>query len=163
VKVFVDEDTGASLGRALREVGVDAWVVGRSYLIRPGEKDHVWIPIVAGENRLILSRNSQMLEPQYERQILIDNKAGLVLLPQHVSALTLLRLVLSKWDWLTLVWEAEARPFAFRIAQSGRITRESLTAYKPRRRPRDPTAIKRPRRSRSPRGRSIQMPLPDPS
>jgi hypothetical protein len=99
---------------------------------------HVWIPKVAADNRIILSRNSQMLEPQYERQSPIDNGAGLVLLPQHLPPLPLLRLLLSKWDWLTLAtlaWQTERRPFAFRLAATGRITRESLTAYKPRRRP----------------------------
>jgi hypothetical protein len=39
VKVFIDEDTGAGLGRALREVDVDSAFVGKRGLVTFGTKD----------------------------------------------------------------------------------------------------------------------------
>ena len=133
MKLFIDEDTGARLGRALRLVNADVWVVEKNTKITPGTPDAKWIPEVASANRIILSRNSQMLEPRYERRLLIDNKAALILLPPHLSSLSLLRLILRKWDWLVRIWETEPRPFAFRVSVIGNVTREDLEHHKPRR------------------------------
>lgn len=62
MKIFVDEDTGSGVGKALQAVDVDSWYVGRRFRITPGTVDEVWIPIIAGDNRLIISRNIQMLD-----------------------------------------------------------------------------------------------------
>ena len=107
MKVFIDEDTGAGIGRALRQVYVDSWHVGNTKRdrIRTGTHDDVWIPIVAADNRMILSRNVGMLDADHERQSLIDNSAAVVFLPQHLPILKLLALILKKWDWLEFIYE----------------------------------------------------------
>jgi hypothetical protein len=74
-----------------------------------------------------------MLEPENERQLLIDNEAALVIFPQHVRLLPLLRLVLRKWEWLESVYDNEPRPFAYSMTGTGIITKENLVHYTPRR------------------------------
>ncbi|TAK22559.1 MAG: hypothetical protein EPO26_10915 [Chloroflexota bacterium] len=154
MKLFVDEDTGASVGRALRQVGVDCALVARDGFVTPGTPDIEWIPRITRENRLILSRNSQMLAPRFERQILIENKAALVLLPQHLSALALLRLILSRWDCLELAWQTETRPFAFRVALNGHLKREDLSLDSVRHRSSAAPRRPRVRRLRTARGKN---------
>jgi hypothetical protein len=136
VKLFVDEDTGSSVGRALHEVGVDTWSVSRNKRnrIQPGTLDRDWIPLVAANQRLILSRNVRMLESEEERRLLIESKAAAVYLPQHVGSLSLLRLLLRKWDWLVSMYENQPRPFAYRVTATGRAIPEDLVGYVPRRR-----------------------------
>ena len=134
MKLFIDEDTGASLGRALAAVGVDAWHVtrGKSARVKPGTPDEVWIPLVAGDGRLILSRNIQMLDSPVERQLLIAHSAGVIYLPPHSTSLRLLQLVLKKWSWLELIAAQTPRPFAYRLTAAGLPITEDLLNHSPR-------------------------------
>jgi hypothetical protein len=136
VKVFFDEDTGASIGRALRAVDVDAAVVGRAKRdrVKPGTPDEIRLPWAASEGRLVLSRNSRMLQSDHQRQMLVAHRTGVVFLPQHVAPLPLLSLILKRWAWLELLFESETRPFAFSLAANGSALREDLLHYTPRRR-----------------------------
>jgi hypothetical protein len=149
VKLFIDEDTGARLGRALEAVGADAWYVGpaKRNRIKTGTWDEDWIPIVSSNGRLILSRNTQMLDSPLERQLLIDNRAAIVFLPAHLTALALLQLVMKKWAWLESVFDNEPRPFAYRLTATGFPVPVDLASYIPR----------RPRGKRSP---SLEDPPP---
>ena len=96
MKIFVDEDTGSGLGRALHAVDIDSWHVSRLQAITPGTPDERWIPIVASDQRLILSRNIGMLDSDHQRQLLIDHQACIVFLPAHLTKLQLLKLVMRK-------------------------------------------------------------------
>jgi hypothetical protein len=136
VKVFFDEDTGASIGRALRAIDIDAAVVGRAKRdrVRPGTPDEIWLPWAASEGRLVLSRNVRMLQSEQQRQMIVAHKLGVVFLPQHVAPLPLLSLILKRWAWLELLFASETRPFAFSLAANGSAVREDLLHYTPRRR-----------------------------
>ncbi|MHB1160908.1 MAG: PIN-like domain-containing protein [Chloroflexota bacterium] len=100
MKLFVDEDTGAGLGRALAAVGVQARYVAKDMPIVPGTKDEHWIPWAGREGSLVLSRNTAILEAEAQRSLLIVCGVGIVFLPQHLSSFSLLRLILKKWEWL---------------------------------------------------------------
>jgi hypothetical protein len=133
VKIFVDEDTGAPIAKALRLVRVLAWCVGKKERFRSGTKDRDWIPDVTGDNRLIISRNSQMLDDDYERALLIQHNAAIVYFPQPMSPLNLLKLILIKRDWLTRVYENDPRPFAYKVTLGGLIIPIDVHNYVPRR------------------------------
>lgn len=152
MKTFVDEDTGAGLGRALLAVDVDSWLVarGKRNRIQPGTWDEHWIPIVSADERLILSRNTQMLDSPVERQILIDSMAAIVYLPAHFTSLELLQLVMKKWAWLASVYDNQPRPFAYRLTTTGFPTQIDLVNYVSRRL-RSAGRVPR-RRTSSPRG-----------
>ncbi|MHB8993462.1 MAG: PIN-like domain-containing protein [Chloroflexota bacterium] len=122
MKLFVDEDTGAGLGRALAAVGVQARYVAKDMPIVPGTKDEHWIPWAGREGSLVLSRNTAILEAEAQRSLLIVCGVGIVFLPQHLSSFSLLRLILKKWEWLETADTAVTRPFAFRMASSGRTS-----------------------------------------
>jgi hypothetical protein len=126
VKVFVDEDTGAGLGRALRAVAVEAEYVSKSRRIQPGTPDEIWIPWAGKNGFLVLSRNTGILAAEAQRALVIAHEVGIVFLPQYLSAFDLLRLVLKKWDWLETADASESRPFAFQLSPGGRSRRLQL-------------------------------------
>jgi len=123
MRVFVDEDTGSGLGKALRAVGVDGDYVGRGRSFGTGVKDEIWIPYAGINRMLVLSRNTGILQSESQRGLLIAGQVGIVFLPAHLSSIDLLRLVMKKWDWIVAIDETEDRPFAFRLTQYGRATR----------------------------------------
>ena len=127
MKLFVDEDTGSGLARALRAVGVDADYVGTRRAIRPGTPDEIWLPRAGRENRLVFSRNTGILSAEAQRKLVILHRVGLVFLPQHLSALALLRLVLSRWGRLEAIYDAEPKPFAKFLTANGRVLARSLS------------------------------------
>jgi hypothetical protein len=133
VKAFVDEDTGSGLGRALRAVDIDAWYVSKKERISPGTPDEDWIPIISSSNRLIISRNIQMLDSDHQRQLLIDNQSCIVFLPAYLTKLQLLKLTMRKWTWLEWVYDNEPRPFAFQVTAGGTHVAINLHHYTPRR------------------------------
>ncbi|MCL4369638.1 MAG: hypothetical protein M1380_01845 [Chloroflexi bacterium] len=122
MKLFVDEDTGAGLGRALAAVGVQARYVAKGMPIVPGTKDERWIPWAGREGSIVLSRNLGILEAEAQRSLLIVCGVGIVFLPQPLSSFNLLRLTVKKWEWLETVDATVPRPFAFRMAPSGRTS-----------------------------------------
>ncbi len=123
MKLFVDEDTGVGLGKALPAVGVHARYVAKGMPIVPGTKDEQWIPWAGKEGSLVLSRNLGILEAEAQRSLLVVCGVAIVFLPQHLSSFDLLRLVLTRWDWLELVDGTVQRPFAFKLPPSGRSSR----------------------------------------
>jgi hypothetical protein len=126
VKLFVDEDAGAGLGRALRAVGVEADWVGSNRSIRPGTRDEIWIPRAGREELLVLSRNLGILTVEAQHALVLEHAVGIVFLPQHLAPLPLLRLVLRRWDQLEAIYDTEPRPFAYLLTAAGRFRRLPL-------------------------------------
>ncbi len=128
MKLFVDEDTGSSIGIALKQVWTDVEWVGNSKhsRIKLGAKDEVWLPFVGTNGMLVLSRNINIVEVETQRDLVVSKKVGIVFFPQHLNKLELLRLILKKWDWLVSIDSIEARPFAFLVSAFGRPTRLPL-------------------------------------
>lgn len=127
MKIFVDEDAGASIGRALAAVGVQAEYVAGGRAIRPATRDEIWIPWAGREGSLVLSRNTGILEAEAQRALLMAARVGVVFLPPYLSPLALLRLLMKRWDWLETLDATQKRPFAYRMSASGRTTRLKLS------------------------------------
>lgn len=125
MKVFVDEDTGSSVGKALEAIGVEAFYVSASKhsIIKSGDGDDVWLPIAGRNGWLVLTRNIRIIENEAERELVISERVGMVFLPQHLSRFELLRLILKKWDWLKAIDATVPRPFAFSVNPIGRTRR----------------------------------------
>ena len=100
MRVFIDEDTGAGIGRALRAVGIDAEYVARDRSIKPGTPDEIWIRVAGEQSRLVLSRNLGILKAEAQTQLLVQHRVAIVFLPQHVSAFALLELAIRTWTRL---------------------------------------------------------------
>ena len=128
MRIFVDEDTGSSLAKALKAVGVQVEYPTKSLhsIIKLGAKDEDWLPIIGREGRLVLSRNTGILENEAERELVISEHVGIVFLPQHLRKLRTLQLVMRKLDWLEII-DTEPRPFAHRVSATGRTTRLGLS------------------------------------
>jgi len=63
--------------------------------IHPGEKDTVWLPQVAAQGWVILTRDRRLRSRPAERQAILDNGAKVVILESRAS--------LSKWGQLEVV------------------------------------------------------------
>jgi PIN like domain len=126
LKFFVDEDTGGAIGRALDAVGVEADWVAPTRPIRPSTPDEIWLPRAGREGFLVLSRNIAILTTDAEVALLLAHNVGIVFLPQHISSLEMLRLILRRWEWLSWLYDNQARPFAREILASGRLKTHEL-------------------------------------
>jgi hypothetical protein len=124
VKLFVDEDTGPNLAKALRTAGFrDIEWVGPRQRIEKSAKDPEWMPTILSDNFMVLSRNYTMLEVEEERRLIIEHRGRFVYLPQQATTLDLLRLVMLRWDWLKLEYDHQSRPFAWRLSAKNRTSR----------------------------------------
>ena len=101
MNLFIDEDTGPSIGRALRSVGFHTvdWI-GKSRPVPSGTHDEVWLPYAGERGFLVLSCNFRMLQNERERQAIRDHSVGIIFLPGTASRLEVLRLIMRRWDWL---------------------------------------------------------------
>jgi hypothetical protein len=113
---------------------------------------------VSGDERLILSRNSQMLDSPLERQILIENRSAIMYLPAHFTSVDLLQFVMRKWKWIESVFDNEPRPFAYRFTAGGFPIPIDLASYVSRR-PRGPV---RRRRVSSVSPEALEIPITQP-
>jgi PIN like domain len=129
MKLFVDEDTGSGLARALRAVRVDIDFVGSGGSFSYGAKDELWLPFAGKHRLLVLSRNIAILRSQTQCELVVSENVGIVFLPPGLTAFELLRLVIKKWAWLNGVDATELRPFAFRLSRAGRAVQLALPAY----------------------------------
>ncbi|MGI8968567.1 MAG: hypothetical protein ACR2GA_05620 [Chloroflexota bacterium] len=77
MKLFVDEDTGLGLAKALISQGnLDVDYVANDRTIHKGTPDVDWIPYVGRCGRLVLSRNKNMLRVEAELQLLVRSTSG---------------------------------------------------------------------------------------
>jgi hypothetical protein len=123
VNIFFDEDTGTGVPLALKNVDVrEVEYVSqkKKARIRKGTPDEDWIPWAGQNNYLVFSCNTGILEAEAQRELLIQERIGIVFLTSgQETKLQVLKLVLNKWQWLEQLWENEPRPFAFRISIRG--------------------------------------------
>lgn len=127
MRIFVDEDTGPGLARALIDAGIkDVDYVAPGRRITKGADDEEWIRY-AGQNRLlVLSRNNRILFVQAQRELLIAERVGIVFLPHKATAAELVRLTLDKLEWLRELDATQARPFAFAIYRNSQVAQKDL-------------------------------------
>lgn len=119
--LLCDEDVGTGVPRALGWVGYPAHALYDCGL--GGTPDERWLPIAGQGGLLVFSRNKKMLRVPRQRQIIIDQKVGIVFLTHgQESPAGMLRLLLNRWDKLELLDSSEPRPFARFISPNGKLS-----------------------------------------
>ena len=119
-----DEDVGTRVPQALRLVGLSVLSFKDSGLL--GVPDVQWLTEAGRKGWLVFSCNKRMLDVPIERETIIREKVGIVFLTSGQERLpNILRLILSKWEWLELIDTTTPRPFAYYLYPSGR-TRKVL-------------------------------------
>lgn len=119
--LLCDEDVGAGIPHALRDVGLDAR--GLHAIGLGGTADVEWIEL-AGENGwLVFSHNKKMLAVPHEKQAIIDYRVGIIFLTTgEENTVNQLRMLLNRWAVLELLDTTVSRPFARFIRPNGRMT-----------------------------------------
>lgn len=118
--LLCDEDIGTGVPRALRLVGYATHdLVGLRWAGKPDEEWLVW----AGQKQwLVFSSNKKMLLVPSERDAIIRAEVGIVFLTNGTEHIVkVLKLLLSKWDTLELLWNTTERPFARFLSPNGRL------------------------------------------
>jgi PIN domain-containing protein len=126
VKIFIDEDTGTSVARALHALNIATvdWV-SKDRTVKKGTKDEDWIPYVGRGQYLLLSCNIGILDSDTQRQLFIREKVGAVFITSgEITKLQLMQFIMRRWDWLVALHETQPRPFAFLTPISGRPRRD---------------------------------------
>ena len=128
MKLFFDEDTGGSVPRALRAIGIrDSDWVGKDRCIKPGTYNEDWLPYVGQNGYLLISCNRAILRAEAQRSILIRERLGAVFLASgKETRFSVLRLLLNRWQWLEAIDANEPRPFAYLLYASGMKQRYRL-------------------------------------
>jgi predicted nuclease of predicted toxin-antitoxin system len=119
--LLCDEDVGTGIPKALNLVGYETRYLRGLGLA--GKPDTVWLAIAGQNEWLVFSYNKKMLKVPSERDTIIREKVGIVFLTngtEHIAAV--LRLLLSKWNVLELLWDAVERPFARFLSPNGRMS-----------------------------------------
>jgi hypothetical protein len=116
-----DENIGTGVPRALALVGYDTqYFVNLSWA---GKKDEEWLPLIGQNQWLLFSCNKKMLLVPSERECIIKNKVGVVFLTNGEEyPAKVLRLLLSKWHILELLWDTTEKPFARFLSPNGKLT-----------------------------------------
>jgi len=92
-----------------------------------GKKDIEWLPWVGQNQWLLVSCNKKMLKVPSETRAIVENKVGVVFLTTGEEyPAKVLRLLLTKWHDLELLWQNTERPFVRFLRPNGVIT----TKYK---------------------------------
>lgn len=120
MNLHCDENIGSGVPKALALVGYDvSYHVGLGWA---GKKDEEWLPWVGQNQWLLFSCNKKMLLVPSERNLIIKNRVGVVFLTNGEEyTARVLRLLLTKWDTLELIWDTLERPFARFLSPNGRI------------------------------------------
>jgi len=118
--LLCDENLGTGVPQALRLVGFDTrWFVDLGWT---GHQDEDWLPRAGRNGWLVFSCNKKMLLVPSERQTIIREKVGIVFLTNGEEyPKRILRLLLTKWETLELVWNTTERPFARFLSPNGRL------------------------------------------
>ena len=142
MKLFIDEDIGTRVPRALKLVRMPCENIvypSNSGPIRFGTKDIDWIPWVGQNGYLAFSRNHHILENEVEFDLVRQHGVGIVFVDRgdHPSW-AILRMIMQRWEWLRLIDGAQ-RPFAYLVGLTGRPEGYDLT-----RGPREPRPYRAP-------------------
>jgi len=122
VILLCDEDVGTGVPRALSWVDYPAHALYDCGL--GGYADEDWLPIAGRGRLLVFSRNKKMLKVRRERQVIINERVGIIFFTSGVEApASMLRLLLNKWELLEFLDQTEPRPFARFLAPNGRLMR----------------------------------------
>lgn len=123
--LLCDENVGTGVPKALELVGYSTHsIVGLGW---KGQLDEQWLSR-AGQNQwLVFSCNKKMLLVPKQRNIIIQERVGIIFLTNGEEyTAKVLRLLLTKWDTLELLWGTTERPFARFLSPNGRLA----TKYK---------------------------------
>jgi PIN like domain len=137
VKIFFDEDNGTGIPRALQLIRPPNGEVHYpsnkgNQLVGKGTKDRDWIPLAGRLGMLVFSQNKRMLENAEERGLLIEHEVGAVYLSSgNERAVPVMRMLLNRWEWLTLVDATVERPFAYLVTVNGRVRKLDLRSSDP--------------------------------
>ena len=126
MKIFIDEDTGVGVAKALYELKIATvdWI-GSGRNIPKGTPDEQWIPYVGRGQFLLLSCNTGILESETQRNLLIQEKVGAVFITSgQITRLQLMQFLMRRWDWLVALYETQPRPFAYLTPINGRPRRD---------------------------------------
>lgn len=119
--LLCDENIGTGVPKALALVGCDA----RSLhgLGWGGWPDVKWLAQAGHNEWLVFSSNKKILKVPSERETIINEKVGIIFLTSGQEyTRTVLKLLLTKWDTLELLWNTVQRPFARFMSPKGRLT-----------------------------------------
>ena len=104
-----DEDVGAGIPHALKDVGLDVRAhhkVGWS-----GQPDTVWLPRAGQLEWLVYSHNKKMLTVPLEKLAIVNGNVGIIFLTSgEENTVNQLRLLLNRWDTLELLWKTTPTP-----------------------------------------------------
>jgi hypothetical protein len=128
VRLFIDETTGGSIGRALKELKLPVSFIGKKGMrgVPLGSADEVWIPIAGKQRLLVFSSNKEILDADAQRELWIQwNVGGVFLTSGEGKKLDVMMLILKRWHWLEEIDATVTRPFAFLLPMRGRPRRDN--------------------------------------
>ncbi len=119
--LLCDEDIGTGVPKALSLVGCKAKSLYGLHLA--GRPDEDWLAKAGQKEWLVFSYNKKILKVPSERETVIREKVGIIFLTNGTEYnRTVLKLLLSKWDILELLWDNVDRPFARFLSPNGRLS-----------------------------------------
>ena len=119
--LLCDEDIGTGIPKSLKLVGLESRYLRRLGLA--GKPDPVWLTKAGQNGWLAFSYNKKILKVPSERETIIREKVGIVFLTNGTEYnRTVLRLLLTKWDTLELLWTTTERPFVRFLSPNGRLS-----------------------------------------
>ena len=119
--LLCDEDVGTGIPKALNLVGCKAKSIhGLGW---DGKPDTYWLTQAGRKGWLAFSYNKKILKVPSERETIIHENVGIVLLTTGQEYLRkVLRLLLTKWEYLEFLWDTEDRPFVRFLTPRGHVT-----------------------------------------
>ena len=119
--LFCDEDVGTGIPKALNLVGCETQYIHNLRL--DGKPDVEWLTLAGQNEWLAFSYNKKILKVPIERDTVIREKVGIVFFTNGTEYnRNVLKVLLSKWDTLELLWLTVERPFARFLSPNGRLS-----------------------------------------
>ena len=122
MKVFIDEDCGTSIPKALKSVRVPCDEIvypSNRPPVRFGTKDPIWIPWAGDNGYLALSQNQKILENPTEFELLRSHRLGVVFVNNgEYPVWQILRMFLNRWAWFEEI-DRQSKPFVFLVGLTG--------------------------------------------
>ena len=119
--LLCDEDIGTGVPKALSLVECKAKSLYGLHLA--GKPDEFWLAKAGQKGWLVFSENKKILKVPSERETVIHEKVGIVFLTSGSEYnRKVLKLLLTKWDTLELLWTTVERPFVRFLSPNGRLS-----------------------------------------